>query len=150
MYCLNCKKETNNPKFCGSSCAAIYNNHHFPKRKKKKWYCKYCGKPTKNRNTTCNLHNHNKIDWSKITLKDMISKRSYQVYSRIRELARNQFKNQQLSCRICGYDKHVEIHHIKPISSFPVDTTISVINCKENLDFLCPNHHWEIDNGYIW
>lgn len=26
MYCILCKKETDNPKFCSSSCAASYNN----------------------------------------------------------------------------------------------------------------------------
>ena len=48
MKCLNCNKETNNPKFCNRSCSAIYNNRAFPKRKKgisdRIKVCKNCGK----------------------------------------------------------------------------------------------------------
>lgn len=33
MNCLNCDKETTNPKFCNRSCAASFNNKLFPKRK---------------------------------------------------------------------------------------------------------------------
>ena len=50
------------------------------------------------------------------------------------------------SCECCGYDKHFEAAHIKPIGSFPLDTPISDINSLENLVSLCPNCHWEFDN----
>lgn len=49
-------------------------------------------------------------------------------------------------CEHCGYTKHTEICHIKPISSFSVDTLISVVNNNSNLIRLCPNCHWELDN----
>ena len=51
-----------------------------------------------------------------------------------------------LKCNICGYDKHVEIAHIKSVSEFSGDTKINDIN---NLISLCPNHHWEFDNGVL-
>lgn len=35
MICLQCGRETNNPKFCSKSCAASYNNPLYPKRVKK-------------------------------------------------------------------------------------------------------------------
>lgn len=54
-----------------------------------------------------------------------------------------------LSCAICGYDKHVEIAHIKSVSSFNDDATIREINSIDNLIALCPNHHWEYDNGLL-
>lgn len=38
--CLQCGKETTNPKFCSRSCSAIYNNQ---RRKKRKYYCQKCG-----------------------------------------------------------------------------------------------------------
>ena len=38
--CLECGKETNNPKFCSHSCSATYNN----KKKTKTKYCENCGK----------------------------------------------------------------------------------------------------------
>lgn len=50
------------------------------------------------------------------------------------------------SCSVCGYDKHVEVCHIKSISSFDSSTTLEVVNTLSNLMYLCPNHHWELDN----
>ena len=52
-------------------------------------------------------------------------------------------------CKVCGYDKHVEVCHIKSVSSFGDDDLITDINSFDNLIGLCPNHHWEFDNGYI-
>ena len=50
---------------------------------------------------------------------------------------------------ICGYDKHVEIAHIKAVSDFDDSSLISEINHPDNLIGLCPNHHWEYDNGLL-
>ena len=52
-------------------------------------------------------------------------------------------------CLICGYDKHYEVCHIKAVSDFSEDTPITVINHIDNLVALCPNHHWEFDNGLL-
>jgi len=46
----------------------------------------------------------------------------------------------------CGYNTHVEVCHIKPINSFSDDTLMGVVNSKDNLVYLCPNCHWELDN----
>lgn len=71
--------------------------------------------------------------------------------SAIQKNARNVFKskNKELKCYICGYDKHVEIAHIKPVSEFDDNTTIAEINDIDNLIALCPNHHWEYDNKLL-
>lgn len=71
--------------------------------------------------------------------------------SAIQKNARNVFKskNKELKCYICGYDKHVEIAHIKPVSEFDDNTTIAEINNIDNLIALCPTHHWEYDNGFL-
>jgi 5-methylcytosine-specific restriction endonuclease McrA len=53
------------------------------------------------------------------------------------------------SCQNCGYSKHVEVCHIKPIHSFSDDTLIDDINRLDNLLFLCPNCHWEFDRGLL-
>ena len=55
----------------------------------------------------------------------------------------------KMSCSICGYDKHSEIAHIKPVSSFDDNALIKDINNPDNLIALCPNHHWEYDNGLL-
>ena len=49
----------------------------------------------------------------------------------------------------CGYDKHVEICHIKSIGSFPTDTIVSDINSLDNLLSLCPNCHYEFDHNRL-
>lgn len=87
------------------------------------------------------------------TKKELLTERkNYQSYrSGIRKLAEQIYKDsgQVLSCKICGYNKHVEIAHIKAVSDFDDSTTIAEINDINNLVALCPNHHWEYDNGYI-
>ena len=67
------------------------------------------------------------------------------LYSLVRLRARACSKH-LTSCSKCGYDKHVEICHIKSISSFSDETLLNTINHESNLIALCPNCHWELDN----
>ena len=69
-----------------------------------------------------------------------IRKNAYKVFSR---------QNPNPKCAICGYKYHIEIAHIKAVSDFDDDATIREINSITNLIGLCPNHHWEYDNGII-
>ena len=71
--------------------------------------------------------------------------------SSIRKHAQQIFENsdKEKCCAICGYDKHYEIAHIKPVSDFEDDALITEINSIDNLIALCPNHHWEVDNGLL-
>lgn len=84
---------------------------------------------------------------------EMLSDRkNYQSYrSSVRRLAEKIYidSGQKKVCAICGYDKHVEIAHIKAVSDFDDSATIAEINSIDNLIALCPNHHWEYDNGII-
>lgn len=84
---------------------------------------------------------------------EMISDRkNYQSYrSSVRKLAEKIYTDsgQKKVCAICGYDKHIEIAHIKAVSDFEDSATIAEINSIDNLIALCPNHHWEYDNGLI-
>jgi len=158
MICLNCKKETSNPKFCSRSCSATYSNKNNPKRKPKIQVCSKCGSELKttrykgqgrlSHRSLCGSCLELKYDWSKVSKKSVNSIRNYQINSRIRGLARTIYLKSGLpkSCFVCGYDKHFEVCHIKAISSFSEETTISEINSLENLVALCPNHHWELDN----
>lgn len=54
-------------------------------------------------------------------------------------------------CRVCGYDLHVDLCHVRAIHSFPADTKLIEVNAEENLVYLCPTHHWEQENsrGYF-
>ena len=82
----------------------------------------------------------------------LTNRKNYQSYrSAIRKHAEKIYKesNKDLKCFICGYDKHVEIAHIKAVSEFTENSLISDINSLDNLVALCPNHHWEYDNNII-
>lgn len=57
--------------------------------------------------------------------------------------------NKPLECLICKYSLHIEICHIKPVSDFTDDALLREINDVNNLIALCPNHHWEFDNGKL-
>lgn len=72
-------------------------------------------------------------------------------YQKIRNYAKNKMKASGVSrkCKICGYSAYVEVCHVKPITSFPLGTKVSEVNSMKNLVYLCPNHHWELDNGII-
>lgn len=71
--------------------------------------------------------------------------------SSIRNSANSIFKkgNSSPKCAICGYHHHVEIAHIRAVSDFDETATIREINSIDNLIGLCPNHHWEYDNGIL-
>lgn len=71
--------------------------------------------------------------------------------SGIRKIAQKRYldANPEHKCVICGYDKHIEVAHIKSVSEFDDCATIDEINALDNLIGLCPNHHWEYDNGLL-
>lgn len=79
-------------------------------------------------------------------------RKNYQSYrSCIRKKAELVFKNsgKECKCEVCGYDKHIEIAHKKAVSDFDDSATIAEINDINNLIALCPNCHWEFDNGLL-
>lgn len=72
------------------------------------------------------------------------------VRSSIARLAREEYQksDRPKHCIVCGYP-HYEVAHIKAVSDFSDDTLISDINSIDNLIGLCPNHHYEYDNGIL-
>lgn len=79
-------------------------------------------------------------------------KKTYQQYrNAIRKDAEKTFQEHfsNPKCVICGYDKHIEIAHIKAVSEFSNKDKISIINDISNIIPLCPNHHWEFDNNML-
>lgn len=153
MLCLNCSKETNNPKFCSKSCSAIFNNKIYRKRKITN-HCSSCGDLIPKRNKFCKKCRECKtINYSLKEIKNLLSvkgKHPSWLFSTIRNFCRTKHKNLTLlPCKICGYDKHVELCHIKAISSFPDSSTVKEINDEKNIIQLCRNCHWEFDNGLI-
>ena len=154
--CLHCGIETTNPKFCSKSCSAIYTNKHFPKRKTTR-KCTKCENTVANyRTTLCEQHLEdykNSVDYKNLTIGEYREMQSVKgkhpswLHSHIRNFARSWLKElKDKSCAFCGYDKHVELAHIKGISKFEDKALLSEINSKDNVIQLCPNCHWEFDN----
>lgn len=129
--------ETKVKKFCNRICAGIYNNSKRVriiknKEKKKKQIVDLLDNLTKN---------------------ELLQRRKNYTSCRISicKHARNKLNKLNLLkvCSNCGYDKHVEVCHIKSVSSFNNDIKISEINDVNNLMYLCPNCHWEFDNNIL-
>ena len=78
-------------------------------------------------------------------------KTSHSARSTIANHARDTYiaSDRPKHCLICGYNRHVDIAHLKAVSSFPDTAFIGEINDINNLMALCPNHHWEFDNDLL-
>lgn len=152
MFCHHCGKETNNPKFCSRSCSASSANSMKPKRNRKEPNCQKCLNPlpTNRRYPLCaSCATGKNIELQ--TLGEVKERAKYQKTSQIRAAARNKyFRNtSNRFCLLCGYEKHIEICHIKAIEAFSDATLVQVINDLKNLVALCPNCHWEFDHGLL-
>ena len=154
--------------FCNSSCSAKHSNKVSPKRHADDFYCKgNCGKNLgkfwiKGRQycDDCLLKVKNKKSIVKKNLKDRtfeeyLSNYKYgdpaNRYTAIRKNGKKVIERSGIEkcCKKCGYDKHVEVCHIKSISTFEKTCLISEINSLDNLVYLCPNCHWEFDHNMM-
>ena len=121
-------------------------------------------------NKTCSVRHNNKFRQNK---NDKVKKEYTEKYSYLNGVTKKKFfeikgiyykfraeirkhaqwiykkNNGEQNCKICGYNKHIQVCHIKSVSSFDDDSLITEINSFENLVGLCPNHHWEYDNGFL-
>ncbi len=145
------KKSKTGANYCGSSCSAKANNRLFPKRQKSN-RCQTCAKPIGPKIKFCSRGCNPKLSLiDGQTLGDYLSsalKKDANIYNRIRQRARLvALKELQKVCVKCGYSRHVEVCHKRPISDFPLDASIKdEINNIDNLIVLCPNCHWEYDH----
>ena len=159
-YCNCCQAKTTNLKYCSKSCAAKINNKLTPKRTTEKQnLCLECSKKLsrykgQRKTQLCfKCFKNNKIKTTCLKTKKQMTEFSYNVahkYQKIREHAKRYAKQNNWIikiCEKCGYDKHTELCHIRPISTFLENFTLEEINCKTNIIFLCPNCHWEFDNN---
>jgi len=156
-------KSTTKRFFCSHSCAGSYNGHAFPKKSKYKKerpicktdkctgraehlgvvYCRSC--------ITIGRHLRGGLAITEQTIEHASKRGGANRYDSIRANARTQYREQLTNpcCERCGYNKHVEVCHKQPISSFSKDTLISEVNKRKNISLLCPNCHWEFDKG-LW
>jgi hypothetical protein len=165
VKCANCNKEViksanqirkakHGKNYCSSSCAAIANNKITTEFKKKKTKtCKRCTNLVFSNYTYCQECWKILGSIDNLTLYDVAGERAMDAtrYSPIRARCRRVYEksDRPKCCMKCGYDKHYEVCHIKPISEFSLESLISEINSEENTVALCPNCHWEFDHGII-
>lgn len=156
--CLTCNSELTGKytkKFCSTSCAAKYNNQLYPKRSSSKKYCT-CGKEIRKRTVQC-AECHNKQRANKVLsytvgeLKRAYRENALELASKVRGYSKYYYlrSDKPKVCFNCGYSKHVEVCHIRAVSSFPDEATMAEVHHIDNLVALCPNCHWEFDNGLI-
>jgi predicted HNH restriction endonuclease len=167
VECLNCTTKFNKKNseitkspnnFCSRSCSASYTNKITPKRALE-GNCKECNKSIPSALSFCKECSKwtrspikGRFYYDDKTLEEATREgKKASRYCTIREYARKTLLKSGIekNCKNCGYDKHVEVCHIKSISSFDLSTTIKEINDLSNLIYLCPNCHWELDKGIL-
>lgn len=123
-------------------------------RNPKNW-CLKCNNTCKNsRSNLCNTCYSSQLadDYGQShRISDFVQLQSRHRFQAVRNHAKRVMNSSNMKkvCCICGYDKHVEIAHLKPIHSFPKESLLSEVNDASNLMYLCPNCHWEQDNGLL-
>lgn len=150
--CKGCDKQTTNPKFCSKSCAASYNNMMYVKRKRTK-KCKGCDNMVRSNRVNCDSCIA-KGSISELTVGEVRRWKSHKhpswAHAYVRQRARHKYSKDLMGkCLHCGYSKHLELCHIKPISSFEDHVLVSDINDRKNVLFLCRNCHWELDHNLL-
>lgn len=157
--CLHCgndfsvKHPSDPKKYCSHSCAATVNNREHPKRKKVIRICRACPCPCEGASVFCTAHQQKDArDHTLADVADMMSAKGKHPswrWAYVRSLNRSWNEPLGRRCLVCGYTHHVELAHIRAISTFPLTTTLQVVNDPSNVLGLCPNHHWEFDHGLL-
>lgn len=154
VKCAYCGALTENPKFCSRSCSASVTNRNYPKRKRS-GLCKKCQTPILSGYYYCkSCKPYSTSPVANYTLAEARGAGNAKhggMYPYIRTLARREYQKagRPMSCAICGYSRHVDVCHIKGISSHEGATPVKQINNQENLIALCKNHHWELDHDFL-
>ena len=149
-----CNSALREHNFCSLSCSAKFNNQKRIKNPRTKTrICKKCyvSFVLLGQERLCKLCQEPKTPL--LTKGELFAVRSnwQSARSAIQKLARKAYFESKviIACNVCGYATHVEVAHIKSVQSFSDNSTIQEINSLHNLVALCPNHHWEFDNGII-
>jgi len=146
--------------FCSRSCSAKTNNKGVVRNEANKYECRTCettySRNAKWRSTVfCSVEcrEKNVAIRDDATLLELHERKAVKgkhpswknAYVRHHCEKTNGHKR-KLGCAVCGYDKHTELAHIKPVSEFDFSATLEEVNADNNVIQLCPNHHWEFDH----
>lgn len=134
------------PNYCSKSCS----NFASPRRKLGTTKCKTCKVGIPSGYHYCKPCLDLRHPWKKATLAELKQQYSIHQYNaKIRGYSKTLIKDRPKVCVNCGYAHHVEVCHIKGISTFDLSATVGEVNDPSNLILLCPNCHWEFDNGLL-
>lgn len=135
--CVNCSKETSNPRFCSRSCGVSYNNRIKPKRIKRMRTCKFC------KNQFHSIHSYNQKYCNKQCLQNH---RGYNIQTdgfgeghyHNNSIRKYLIKKQGNNCMICGQSGND--WNGKPITLIVDHIDGKSNNNKlDNLRIVCPN-----------
>lgn len=152
--CLHCGEPTANAKYCCRAHAAIHTNKQAPKRRPT-GKCVVCQTPIHANRTHCPAHKRisSRSEYYDLTVADLKARYAprHPSYYRghLNTLTRLLNAHRPHVCQVCGYEKHVEYCHTKPLKLFGATATIREISGPESIFILCPNCHWEYDNGLL-
>ena len=132
MYCKNCNKETNNPRFCSRSCSASYNNRGVRRHGREPKPCPVCQKPTTNK-WCCSYSCKKEYNWRQAQA-DIVSGKA-----RKKAWIKRHMMETEGVCSECGQDSMwngkqlvLQLDHIDGHTTN---------NNLDNLRLLCPNCH---------
>ena len=131
MKCLNCNEITSNPKFCGKSCAAKYNNKIYKVKEKPK--CLHCQSELQRGRKYCS----NKCQGALVKkgIRDKILAREWVD---ARHLKSYLIELSGPVCSECNWSKKNPVTNKVPIEIDHIDGNASN-NVLENVRLLCPN-----------
>lgn len=142
--------ETMRRKFCSRSCAASFNNSGAvaPKKKARPRYCAECGvqvaaNAPEGTRILCDACGEDFLQRLPLLRRDEAGSAG------IRRHVRHVLADRPRVCAHCGYARHVEMIHLRPVDDFPPEATLSTIDDPANLTYLCPNHRWEYEHGVL-
>ena len=163
--CKNCKgiievkygqrlSDVRRKKFCSHNCSASYNNKN--RTNKERIICPQCGGKKHPDGKICKICYNNNRSINEKTLGYYIKGQKYLTSKcqHIRKHARDVIEKSDKE-KVCSYcknhefDEILEVHHVKSILEFDLNTKIKVINDISNLIWLCPNHHSMCEKGLI-
>ena len=152
-HCLHCGAATPNAKYCSRSHAAIHTNQQSPKRRRTHTCAATCDTLIPGNRQFCAVHGKRKADYRTLTVAQLKAKdaikhpRYYRGY--LNSITRLLNAHRPRICQACGYNKHVEYCHVRPIKSFNDAATVQEVSGPDNILVLCPNWHWEYDHGLL-
>lgn len=140
--CLNCGKETSNPKYCSRTCSVSFNN----KLRGEKRFCLFCKKPLPTKTYTDNLYcsrecvyNHEYTNYI-LRWKQGLENGLRGSYQTSKFIHRYIFEKFNSKCSKCGWCEINPYTNRIPLELEHIDGNY-LNNKEENLDLLCPNCH---------